>query len=97
VFGGLAHAVFAAPRDVKLEAQRKPLAELKLDAAARIGGPEADHVPLDGAALGRAAADDEMPCLAMKSKARSEPLWIGCQHSTGRRSGAGTSVISLSV
>ena len=38
-----------------------------------------------------------MPYLAMKSKARSEPLWIGCQHSTGRRSGAGTSVISFSV
>src|SRR5262249_60914133 len=34
------------------------LAELELDAAARIGGLEADHVPLDGAALGRAAADD---------------------------------------
>src|SRR5215831_16870527 len=52
------HRVFDALRDVKLEAQRKPLAELELDAAARIGGPEADHVPLDGAALGRAAADD---------------------------------------
>ena len=38
-----------------------------------------------------------MPYLAMKSKARSEPLWIGCQHSTGRRSGPGTSVISFSV
>jgi hypothetical protein len=34
---------------------------------------------------------------AMNSKARSEPLWIGCQHSTGSRSGAGTKVISLRV
>jgi hypothetical protein len=33
-----------------LEAQRKALAELELDAAAPIGGLEADHVPLDGAA-----------------------------------------------
>ena len=37
-----------------------------------------------------------MPYFAMKSMARSEPLWIGCQHSTCSRSGAGTSVISLS-
>jgi hypothetical protein len=29
----------------------------------------------------------------MKSKARSEPLLIGCQHSTGRRAGAGPSVM----
>ena len=36
-----------------------------------------------------------MPYFAMKSKARSEPLWIGCQHSTGSRSGAGTKVISF--
>src|SRR6516162_138585 len=50
--------VVAALRDVKLEAQRKPPAELELDAAARIGSLEADHVPLDGAAPGRAAADD---------------------------------------
>jgi hypothetical protein len=33
----------------------------------------------------------------MKSKARSEPLWIGCQHSTGNRSGARTRVISFKV
>ena len=39
----------------------------------------------------------EMPYLAMKSKARAEPLWIGCQHSTGRRVGRGTRVISFSV
>ena len=26
-----------------------------------------------------------MPYFAMKSKARSEPLWIGCEHSTGSR------------
>jgi len=38
-----------------------------------------------------------MPYFAMKSKARSEPLWIGRQHSTGSRSGAGISVISFSV
>ena len=39
----------------------------------------------------------DMPYFAMKSKARSEPLWIGCQHSTGNRSGAGTKVISFKV
>ena len=32
-----------------------------------------------------------MPCLAMKSSARSLPPWIGCQHSTGSRNGRGTS------
>jgi hypothetical protein len=36
-----------------------------------------------------------MPYFAMNSKARSEPDWIGCQHSTGSRSGAGTNVISF--
>jgi len=38
-----------------------------------------------------------IPYFAMKSKARSEPLWIGCQHSTGSRSGAGTKVMSFKV
>jgi hypothetical protein len=39
-----------------------------------------------------------MPYLAMNSKARSEPLWIGCQHSTtGSRSGPGTKMISFNV
>ena len=33
----------------------------------------------------------------MNPKARSEPLWIGCHHSTGGRSGAGTKVISFKV
>jgi hypothetical protein len=33
----------------------------------------------------------------MKSKARPEPFWIACQHSTGSRSGAGTRVISFKV
>ena len=36
-----------------------------------------------------AAEPPPMPYLAVKSKARSEPLWIGFQHSTGSRSGAG--------
>jgi hypothetical protein len=39
----------------------------------------------------------QMPYLAIKSKARSDPLWIGCEHSTGRRSGAGTRVIPFKV
>jgi hypothetical protein len=30
-----------------------------------------------------------MPYFAMKSKARSEPLWSGCQHSTAWRADAG--------
>src|SRR5438445_115949 len=51
-------SLIAALGNVKLEPQRKALAELELDAAARIGGLEADHVPLDGAALGGAATDD---------------------------------------
>jgi hypothetical protein len=38
----------------------------------------------------------DMPYFAMK-KARSQPLWIGCQHPTGSGSGSGTKVISLSV
>jgi hypothetical protein len=38
-----------------------------------------------------------MPYFAMKSKARSEPLWIGYQHSTGSRPAAGTKVISFRV
>ena len=37
-----------------------------------------------------------MPCLAMKSSARSLALTTGCQHSTGSVFGRGTSVISLS-
>ena len=39
----------------------------------------------------------DMPYFAMNSKARSEPDWIGCQHSTGSRSGAGTRVVSFKV
>jgi hypothetical protein len=38
-----------------------------------------------------------IPYFAMNSKARSEPLWIGCQHSTGCGSGAGTRLISFNV
>jgi len=36
-----------------------------------------------------------IPYFAIESKARSEPLWIGCQRSTGWRSGGGTNVISF--
>src|SRR5438132_6162977 len=43
---------------MELEAERETLAELELDAAARVGGLEPGHVPLHRAALGRAAADD---------------------------------------
>jgi hypothetical protein len=42
---------------VKLVVERQPLAQFELDAALGIGGLEADHVPLDGTALGRAATD----------------------------------------
>ncbi len=38
-----------------------------------------------------------MSCFAMKSSARREPPWIGCQHSTGRRAGRGTRVNSFRV
>src|SRR5205814_7577727 len=54
----LADRLLAARRDVELIAEREALAEFELDAAARISGLEADHVPLHRAALGRAAADD---------------------------------------
>jgi hypothetical protein len=43
--------------DVELVAERQPLAEFELDAAPGVGRLEAEHVPLDRAALGRAAAD----------------------------------------
>ena len=42
---------------MELIAERQPLAEFELDAVALIGLLEADHVALDGAAFGRAAAD----------------------------------------
>jgi hypothetical protein len=37
-----------------------------------------------------------MPFRAMKSRPRALPLTMGCQTSTGWRSGRGTSVISFS-
>src|SRR4051794_13937125 len=42
---------------MELVAERQPLAEFELDAALGISLLEADHVPFDRAALGRAAAD----------------------------------------
>ena len=42
---------------MELVAEREALAEFELDAAAFIGLLEADRVPLDRAAFGRAAAD----------------------------------------
>src|SRR4029077_2795251 len=108
--------LLAGGRDVKLVAEREALAEFELDAAPRVSRLEADHVPLDGGGLGRAAAaagkpfvcratappsadpppiTPLMPYFAMKSKARSEPLWIGCQHSTGRASRPAPPVSSL--
>jgi hypothetical protein len=55
--GGLADRLLAGGRDVELVAERQPLAEFELDAAPGVGGLEANHVPLDGTAFGRAAAD----------------------------------------
>jgi hypothetical protein len=55
--GGLADRLLAAGGDVELVAEREALAQFEVDAAALIGGLEAEHVPLDRAALGRAAAD----------------------------------------
>jgi hypothetical protein len=79
---------------VELVAERQPLAQFELDAPSRVSRLEAEHVPLDGTT---SAEPPPMPYLAMKSKARSELLWIGCQHSTGSPSGAGTKVISFKV
>jgi len=39
----------------------------------------------------------QMPCLAMKSKARSEPLWIGCQQFDRQALGGRHQVISFQV
>jgi hypothetical protein len=47
-------------------------------------------MPRVGATARPSAEPPPMPYFAMKSKARSEPLWIGCQHSTGSRSGTDT-------
>src|SRR6516225_11926753 len=55
--GRLADRPLTARRDVELVAERQPLAQFELDAAPGIGGLEAEHVPLDGTAFGRAAAD----------------------------------------
>ena len=92
------HAGFAAFGDEELEAERQPLADFDVLAGARIGGLELHHV---GSTAPPSAEPPpitpQMPCFAMKSNARWEPLWIGCQHSTGRRSGRGTSVSSFSV
>jgi len=55
--GGLADRLLAGGRDVELVAEREPLAEFELDAAPGIGRLETEHVPLDRAAFGRAAAD----------------------------------------
>ena len=40
-------------------------------------------MPRVGATAPPSAEPPPVPYFAMKSKARSEPLWIGCQHSTG--------------
>jgi len=42
---------------VELVAERQPLAQFELDAAALLALLEAEHVPLDRAAFGRPAAD----------------------------------------
>jgi hypothetical protein len=89
--GGLAHRLFAARRDVELVAECQPLTHFELDAAPRISRRETEHVPLDRTALADPPPiTPRLPYFAMKSKARSELLWIGCQHPTG----TGTSVIS---
>ena len=43
---------------MELVAERQPFAEFELDAAPGVGCLKADHVPLDSAALGRAATND---------------------------------------
>jgi hypothetical protein len=59
-------------------AERRRLVLFELDTAPGVSRLEADHVALDGTALGRAAANHAADAVfAKKSKARSEPLWIG--------------------
>src|SRR6266478_6454878 len=53
----LADRLLAAGRDVELVAERQPLAQFELDAAPGVSRLEAEHVPFDRTALGRAAAD----------------------------------------
>src|SRR5438552_9818726 len=43
---GLADRLLAARRDVKLVAERQPLAEFEFDAAPSVGRLETEHVPL---------------------------------------------------
>ena len=55
--GRLADRLLAARRDVEVVAERQPLAQFELDPAPGLSRLEAEHVPLDRSALGRAAAD----------------------------------------
>ena len=73
---------------MELVAERQPFAEFEADAALRVGRLETEHVPLDGTAFGEPRPiTPRMPYFAMKSKARSEPLWMpirACGSSLGR-------------
>jgi hypothetical protein len=74
---GLAHRLLAARRDVELIAKRKPLPQFEFDTVAGIGGLEPEHVPLDRTAFAKPPPiTPRIPYFAMKSKPRSEPLWM---------------------
>src|SRR5580704_6307421 len=77
--GGLADRLLAGGRDVELIAERQPLAQFELDAAPGISRLEAEHVPLDGTALGRPAADqaaDAVLCNELEGALRAA---LGCR------------------
>ena len=74
--GGLADRLLAARGDVELVTERQPLAQFEPYPAQRIGGLEAEHVPLDRAAFGRPAADHAADAVFRHEISSAAPLAI---------------------
>ena len=72
----LADRLLAGGRSVELVAERQPLAQFELDAAALVGLLEAEHVPLDRAAFGRPAADHAADAVFRHEISSAAPLAI---------------------
>src|SRR6516164_8641007 len=66
--------LLAGGRSVELVAERQPLAQFELDAAALVGLLEAEHVPLDRAAFGRPAADHAADAVFRHEISSAAPL-----------------------
>src|SRR2546425_3790321 len=82
--------------DVKREADAEVAAQLRLPPGARASRKAWITLSLAPPAAAPPPMMPLMPCLAMKSSARVLALTTGCQHSTGKVFGRGTSVISES-